>query len=241
MSCLVEKFSYYLKLTQSEKDTLLKLEKDSRDYAKNKIIYQQNKELNEIMVVREGWLMSFAYMQDGGRLVLHIYHPGDVIGTMSIPFVESPYGLMSLTPCTLCPFPKSGMKELLKGAPRLTALLFSMGMQDNVVLLDRLKAVGRMSGENRVAMLLLQVWTRLNITCKNISNTFDFPISQEIIADALGITPVYVNRMLKRLQKDGWIDYERKAITLHDPEELGKRCDFIDRYYALDTSWYPDA
>ncbi len=238
MSCLVEKFKYYIDLNPEEESLLTTLEKDVRHYEKNDIVYEQNGHVENIYVVKSGWLITYNYLNDGGRMIMNIYSAGDVLGFSTLPFEDQHSGLMAITPCKLCPFPRDGVSAVVCKSKKLTALLFSMAIQDNVVLLDRLKAVGRMAGENRIAMLLLQIWARLKVTCSSVDTTFPLPMSQEMIGDALGITPVYVNRMMKQMQEDGWITYGKREVTLLKPQQLAERCDFKDRYYKINVDWY---
>ena len=237
MSCLVEKFSYYIDLDETERRQLELLEKSDQHYKKGNIVYDQDTRTENIYVVKSGWLISYSHLNDGGRLVMNIHFPGDIVGIHSIPFEKSADGLMAIKPATLCPFPKSGLRDVFTRTPRLAALIFAAGMQDHIVLHDRLKAIGRMAGENRIALLLLQIQARLKITNPNTTDSFEMPLSQEIIGDALGITPVYVNRMLRQLQNDGWISYQKPSLTLLNSKGLKIRCDFKDRYYQLDTEW----
>lgn len=240
MSCLVEKFKYYVDITSSEAVLLKSLEEDVSHYDKGDIVYEQNESVDHVYVVKSGWLVTYSHLNDGGRIIMNIYSAGDMFGFSTLPFEDQHSGLMAIAPCELCPFPKAGVNDLLSESNKLTALLFSMAIQDNVVLLDRLKAIGRMAGENRIAILLLQIWARLKVTCSSVDTTFPLPLSQEMIGDALGITPVYVNRMMKQMQEDGWITYGKRQVTLHKPQQLAERCDFKDRYYKINVDWYKD-
>ncbi len=237
MSCLVEKFSYYMDLDEHERNQLGALEKAEQHFKKGNVVYDQDSHTDNIYIVKSGWLISYSHLNDGGRLVMNIHFPGDIVGIHSIPFEKSADGLMAIKPATLCPFPKSGLRDIFVKTPRLAALIFAAGMQDHIVLHDRLKAIGRMAGENRIALLMLQIQARLKITNPSVGDTFDLPLSQEVIGDALGITPVYVNRMLRQLQDDGWISYHKPKLTLLNAEGMKTRCDFKDRYYRLDTEW----
>ena len=239
MSCLVSKFKYYLDLTDDEQEMLSVLERDTKTFKKREHVFDQGAEASHVHVVKSGWCASYCNLADGGRLILNIHFPGDIIGSITLPFENSISGLIAVSDIELCPLTKSGVKEIFEESPKIAALFYAMGMQENVVMIDRLKAVGRMAGENRVALLLLQIWSRLKITNSDIQNRFDMPLSQELIGDALGLSNVYVSKMLKQLQLDGFISVHDKSIDLLRPEDLMARCDFEDRFYKLDTRWYP--
>ncbi|MAR56998.1 MAG: hypothetical protein CMM93_07430 [Rickettsiales bacterium] len=239
MSCLVEKLSYYVDLSAREDALLRQMEEAVEAYKKREIILKPGEASDHVYVVRKGWVVNYTELPSGGRLILNIHMPGDLIGGSTLPFKQSVCGLMAASATELCPFPKAGVKEVLRESAKLSALLFAMAMQENVVLIDRMKAIGRMEGPDRLLLLLLQLWARLKVTDRHMINDFDLPLSQEIIADALGITTVYTNKMLKQLQEDMLIMRKDKRITLLRIDEMKERCGFEDRYYELDTSWYP--
>lgn len=237
MSCLVDKFSYYSSLDESDTALLRELEKQEQTYAKRAVIYDKRSDNAHIYIVKEGWCVTFTDTPDGGRLALNIHFPGDIVGASAMPFQETISGLMTATKATLCPFAKEDMARIMRRAPGVASLIYAMALQENVTLTDRLKSIARLSGDLRVALLLLQTHARLRITDKSAARSFEMPLSQELIADATGLTPVYVSRMLKKLRAEGYIAVENKKITLTRYEELCERCDFSDRFYALDPRW----
>ncbi len=241
MSCLIDKFSYFKPLTKHERDLLDALEKEEEAFRKGDIVFKQNDSNQLLYVVKHGWFANYSYLPDGGRIILNFHFPGDIIGTNSLPFERNISGLLALSEGVLCPFTQDGLRDIFIKEPELTALIFSIGMQDNVELIDRLKAVGRMEKEGKIALFLLQIRARLFMInhCNQEDNRFDFPLSQEIIGDALGLTTVYVNRMMKSLEARSLIEREGRKIRLLDPDGLAALCDFNEEYYRIRTEWYP--
>ncbi|MFD0390958.1 Crp/Fnr family transcriptional regulator [Tistrella bauzanensis] len=115
----------------------------------------------------------------------------------------------------------------------------TLGMMDHVVLLDRIRTIGRMNADERVAHFLLEIVSRLRITSPDITDTFDLPLSQELIGDALGLTNVYVSRTMSLMERAGLIQRMDRAIRICDERALKDMADFQDRYYRIDTSWFP--
>jgi len=113
-------------------------------------------------------------------------------------------------------------------------------MMDHVVLLDRIRTIGRMNADERVAHFLLEIVSRLRITSSDITDTFDLPLSQELIGDALGLTNVYVSRSFTALEKDGLIRRSNGSVEILEEDRMKRICDFSDRHTKLDTSWFPD-
>lgn len=241
MSCIAEKFSRFITLSESERGTLSQLEKEETQFSRREIVFSQDNFSENLYVVKDGWAMSYFEHSDGGRLVLNFHFPGDLINAMSLGMKRSSYTLMTLTKATLCPFPKKGFSELFGQSPRIIALIYAFGMLDNTVLVDRLRAVGRLSAENRLALVLLQISTRLNLLLQQEKLEFDAPLSQEILADSVGLTPVYVNRILANFREEGLVTLKNRRLVIHDRQALERMCEFKDRYYDLDMSWFQSA
>ena len=240
MSCLINKFQHYIQLDERDRSLLNSMEEESEHYKKRAVICDQDESVEHVYVIKSGWCASFSQLMDGSRLILNIHFPGDIIGATTLPFETSVCGLKAITDVELCPFPKEGIKKVFEQSPKLAALFFAMGMQENVVFIDRLKAVGRMEGKHRLILLFLQIWARLKVTNKDMAHDFSMPLSQEMLGDALGLTSVYVNKLLKQLQEEKFITMSNKRITLHHIETLIDQTEFNDRYYKLDTRWYPN-
>ncbi|GAA3950532.1 Crp/Fnr family transcriptional regulator [Allohahella marinimesophila] len=239
MSYLIEKMSYYIELSAEEKTVLLDLESVTTQYKARTIIYHQEAQVGDIFVVREGWVATFSQLPNGNRTILNIHYPGDIVGSSSMPFEVHASGLMSITPVTLCPFPKEKLATVFRHHPNLSALLYTVSLQEKMVLVDRLKAIGRMPGKNRLMLFVLQAHARQTAFQQLDALTFDFPLSQVLIGDAIGLTTVYVNRTVRELEEEGLMSVRNREVTIFNRRRMIELCDFKDRYRQLDTTWFP--
>lgn len=131
-------------------------------------------------------------------------------------------------------------RQVLRESPRLTALIFSLCMLEEAILLDRITMIGRNSALRRVANYILEIHSRLRTHTDDATfSSFEMLLTQEVIADALGLTNVSVSNAFTQLELDGKIVRNRKVITLTDPEKLKKELNFKDRYFRIDPSWFP--
>lgn len=238
-SCLIAKLSHYIDLSDENSELLARLEKDERDFPAHTEIYGGNHAVKHLHVVKSGWLYHYADMPDGRRQIVRIHHPGDIIGFHDIAFFESSTTLYSATDVCLCPFPKNALDQIFISSPRITALLFSIAVRDQVILVDMLKALGRMSARERIAFLILDLLNRLRITNSVMTNSFKLPLNQSEIGDVLGLTNVYVSRTMKLLQDEGLIALHDDQLQVVNEPALRDLCDFIERYQNIDTSWFP--
>ena len=198
-SCLVQRLSHYAELDRPSLESLARFEREERDFAKNaNEVYREGDSHMHLYVVKHGWLYSYADLKDGRRQIVEIHHPGDIVGFPDIAFAERTTVLKAAEDVRLCPFPKKDLDEVFKAAPQLAALLFALALRNQVIMIDFLRAIGRMSARERIAYLLLDLQARLRITNTSMTTTFRLPINQTEISDVLGLTNVLCQPQLYR-------------------------------------------
>ncbi|WP_256618274.1 Crp/Fnr family transcriptional regulator [Parvularcula maris] len=214
------------------------LEEDEVEFRAGDVVRGTSDEVESIYIVKEGWLFSAVELGDGRRQILEFFVPGDVVGLHDLPYEQTSYELVTLTESTLCPFPKERLGPVFETSRAVTGLLFTFSLIDHVIMLDRLKSIGRLAAKDRIAHLMLTVRSRLCITNDELGDHFFFPIPQAEMADALGLTPVTISRSKAELQQEGLIRWQRREVELLDRAALEKRTRFDARYQNLDTSWF---
>jgi CRP/FNR family transcriptional regulator, anaerobic regulatory protein len=120
----------------------------------------------------------------------------------------------------MCVFDLQDMIALTKG-PGSQAQRLAAAMWEQVESVSqRLVDVGRRSALGRTAQFILQLELRLRSRQMSVDGSFDFPVRQEHMADALGLTTVYVNRTLDRLRRLEIIQFNRNRMTVRNFEAL---------------------
>ncbi len=240
-SCLIEKIGYHIPLSETDARLLARMEEHEEHAAAKALIREIGEPAERLYVVKSGWFFSYMFLPNGARQVLHIHYPGDIIGIPDIAFLRTTAALAAATDGLLCPFPKSALDDVFVRSPRLSALLFSIGMVEHAVLADRIRIISRMGAKERVIHFLLEVISRLRVTRRDLRTHFNLPLNQDMIGDAIGLTNVYVSRSLKQMQSEGLIRRDGHGIELLDESRMKQSVDFDDRHFKIDTSWFPQA
>ncbi|CAN5279781.1 Crp/Fnr family transcriptional regulator [soil metagenome] len=238
-SCFAERLEKHLTLTEAERKALARLEENQRKVKRGGMIQRENEPVTELFVLRRGRVMSFVIMPDGSRQILRVYFAGDFIGSASTVYTRAPESLVALTDVTLCPFDKHGLRTLLEEQPRVAALMFILAQTERVAMTDRLASLGRTSAKARVAAFLLDIIDRLRIMDDEVKDSFQLKLTQEEIGDAVGLTSVHVNRMIRQMETDGLIARLNGTITLLDEKMLEQIGHYTNRYKDLDLDWLP--
>jgi CRP/FNR family transcriptional regulator, anaerobic regulatory protein len=239
-SCLAERLGHHVALTGAEHAFLDRLEADRREYRRGAVIVSEGQPTRELFIVQKGWLQSSILLGNGGRQIMRIGLPGDLIGITALAYEEAPETVVALTDVMICPLDRDRLASLFAEHPRLGALLFAIAVAERTALADRLASVGRTPARARVAALLCDIFTRLRRMEGPRADGVHVPLTQEEIGDATGLTAVHVNRMVRGLVDDGIIERSGSVIRLLDEKRLAEEASFVDRL-AVSTNWLPAA
>ena len=239
LGCFAERLNRYVQLTPAECRVLDRLEERQRTLRRGAILVRENDRVSEVFLLKRGLMMSYLLLDGGSRQILNFLFSGDMIGMSSIVYSEAPETVAALADCTVCPIERSRMTGLIVEHPRLAALLMVYGQIERVTLTDRLAGVGRTSAKARVAALLLELRNRLRMEDRTIDATFVMPLTQEEIGDAIGLTSVHVNRMLRQLEDEALIARDNGLVTLLNERMLVRSANYVSRHEGLDLSWLP--
>lgn len=239
-SCLADRLAHYVELTAREHEALEALEQQERRYRRGSVVLRENESARDLFIVQKGWLYSSVLLQNGMRQIMRLHFPGDVIGASNIAYPQASESTVSVTDSVLCPFDKDQLAALFRDHPRLSALIFTITVAERVSLADRLASIGRTSARARVASILCEIATRLQMVEGGSLGAFQVPLTQEEIGDATGLTAVHVNRMMRGLVDDGLIERRGNTVRILDEARLAREGNFTNRFATLDTSWLPN-
>ena len=237
-SCLVQKLGHYVELSAQDKRLWARLEETEKNFRKDQIVRRTGDRVEYLYVVKHGWLYSFTILDDGRRQVLKMHYPGDIIDLSDLPLQCASYDMKCVTAACLCPFPKDGLDEVFRKSPRMTALLFSFAILENMALLNRIRAMGRLTAYERLCYFLLEITDRLHITVRDVDQGFRLPLTQADIADAVGLTNVYVSKTFAKMEQDGLIDRQGGRMRLVDVERMRDVAQFHHQA-KIDIEWFP--
>ena len=239
MSPLEQRLGRHLPLTFSERDALRWLERRERSFASGEVIVAEGEKTDKLHVVASGWLHGSVRLKDGGRQILRFYFVGDITTTFSIAWGYSAATLTAVSPCTLYEIPRESLGRLFRDHPRIGALLYGISSSEHVAMADRLTSVGRTDGITRVATLLLDIRSRLRLVDGLSGSTFELPLTQQDLGDAVGLTKSHENRSLKALEATGLLEREGKIIRITDVDALSAMFNFSDRHGHVAVDWLP--
>lgn len=240
-SCFVVRLNRYLELTPTEMKAIAQLERDPREYPSGSTLCQEGDDVSELMIVHHGWALSETRLTNGKRQILRFHFSGDLIGAAGIAFRDAACSIVAATEMVVCRFPRRALGETFIEHPRLAALFFSMSQMESIDLADRLRALGRSEGKARLANLFLSIAARMRAVSGEHNPVVRIPLTQSDLGDAVGLTQVHVNRLIRQMTEEKLITRNRSTVTLIDEPRLIELARFVDRFSAIDASWFPAA
>ena len=180
--------------------------------------------------VSKGFLYRSKVTGDGGRQILSFHIPGDIPDLQSLFLPVMDYDLRALKGAIVGLIDHDAIKNLLDRRPRLVSALWRDTLIDSAAFRDWILNVGKRSAEQRVTHLIAELRARLANVNLLHDETFEFPATQADVADAVGLTSVHVNRVLKELRNAEVLEWARGDVKVLNVEKLHQIARFDPLY-----------
>ncbi|HEX8414598.1 MAG TPA: Crp/Fnr family transcriptional regulator [Sphingomicrobium sp.] len=196
-------------------------------------------------IVREGTapgacpvlLEGFAYRQklasNGERQIVSLHIPGDALDLQHLFLDCADHSVQALTKITVASIPRSALRQLAMARPVIAHAFAVSNQIEASINREWVLNVGRRDAKMRIAHLLCEIAARLAERDLLTVYGLELPMTQEQIGDATGLTSVHVNRMLKTLELEGWIERDGRAIRFPNWEGMRRIADFSPLYLHL--------
>jgi CRP-like cAMP-binding protein len=193
-------------------------------------LVSEGRRCSTVSLISEGTAISYRILRDGQRQILNVLLPGDFAGMISCRFDNAPYSIKTLTLASVATIPLPRLVALLESHPRLAARLFWRSACEVTMLAERLSAVGRRPARERVAHFLMELLVRLQTVGLADERSYRLPLTQEMVADALGLSIPYLNRILHELREDGLVRMKGNMLIIDKLDDLASLADFEHGY-----------
>src|SRR3954471_21314658 len=174
------------------------------------------KESSTVYLLESGWVARTRLLEDGRRQIMTVFLPGDLMGIRSMLLERQPETIECLTDARVRTIDHKRLLELVaQDHAASVRIMFQLG-EDERRLHNWVAALGKGSAEERIATLLLDLRGRLFQAGLANGDGFQMPMTQQEIADHLGLTLVHVNRVLRRLREAGIVTVQRGAVMVDE-------------------------
>lgn len=171
----------------------------------------------ELYTLFSGWAFRYKSLADGRRQILNFLLPGDLVGLQASLLSASAHGIEALTDVELCTFPRKRIWDLFVKMPALAYEVAWLGSREESLIDENLTSVGQRNAQERIAALVISLYRRAEALGLVAEKSFAFPLTQQQLADALGLSLVHTSKTWAKLRKAGMFSLDRGRLTIHNP------------------------
>lgn len=216
---LLESPPILARLSAQEIDTLQSLTVTESSYPADAVIINQGASIRSIHLVRSGWGCVYRDLSSGERQIIDFPMRCDFVGLRTAGGY-SYNTIKTITPMSVYEIPLASLEQTIKQVPRLGLLFIEMLARQRAMLVEHLTNVGCRSAFVRTAHLLLELSDRVKSCGMGEPDSFYCPLTQYQLADALGLTPIHLNRMIRELREDGLVIFKSYRVEILDRQRL---------------------
>jgi CRP-like cAMP-binding protein len=229
----VRKLEYGAELSDADRRILEEAVSDVREIGPRQDLIGEGDRPENVHLIVEGWACRYKLLPDGGRQIMAYLLPGDFCDLHVAILGEMDHSIATISPCKVAYIPDQIIRELISKHETINRALWWATLVDEGTLREWLTTMGRRPADKQLAHLLCELLLRLQAVGLADKNSIEFPITQEELADTLGMSPVHVNRMLQQLRADELITLDNRRLTIPDLRRLQAFAGFDPNYLHL--------
>ena len=232
---LIRKLESLFTLTDDERQAVEALPMQIVAIKENQDIVRVGDRPSRSCLILSGVTCTYKITGDGKRQIHNFHIPGDIPDLQSLHLTVLDNSLGTLTPCSVGFITHEALDTLCERHYRIARAFWRETLIDGAIFREWMTSIGQREAYSRVAHLLCEMMTRLRAVGLVNGSGCHWPITQAEIGDALGITTVHVNRVLKAMRADGLIELKGDRLNIPDWEKLIQAGDFDPTYLHLES------
>ena len=227
---LVRKLSLFVPLSDSDRRVLNALITGEEHFPIDTDIIADGVVPRSVFLIQQGTAIRYRDLPDGGRQIMTFLIPGDLCDPHVFLLRTMDHSIGTITPVRIASLSREGLTKTFATRPRISAALWWSSMQEESMLRERIISLGRRDACGRIAYLLCELLWRHESIGLAQWGTVHLPMTQTELGDALGLTPVHVNRVLRRFCEQHLIAMEHRLLKVLDVRGLQAVARFSKNY-----------
>lgn len=228
------KLEAFARLSPDDHEALAAISHNFRYVDARRDVISEGDRPRHVLLVVDGWACRYKQSPDGKRQIVSLFVPGDFCDVNVHILRQMDHSIGAITRLKLALIIPEEMNALTSERPRITQALWWHELVAAGIQREWTFNLGQRSACERLAHLLVELYLRLRLVGLAQNCRCDFPLTQNDLADATGLTSVHVNRTLQELRRDGLIELERRQLNILDLDRLMDLSKFNPNYLHLD-------
>ncbi|MBC7739325.1 MAG: Crp/Fnr family transcriptional regulator [Candidatus Saccharibacteria bacterium] len=234
LSPFARKLGAFVALSGAEVSALDRLHKKRKVFSAGCDMVYQGQTNQSCYILASGWVCSYKLLSSGTRQIVDFQIPGDFLGLRSLLFRTADHNIEPVTKVEASEVQAVDLLDIFSTTPRLATAVLWAASRDEAMVVEHLVGIGRRDARERTAHFLLELAARLRLVGLASTKGFACPLSQYMLGDAMGLSAVHVNRVLRELREGGLVTFQSGQVEIHDINGLVALADFDKTYLDHD-------
>jgi CRP-like cAMP-binding protein len=235
-NAFVHKLQGFVDLNDGEVAALSAVTNWPRKVGAKQDLIREGDKPGPIFVMIEGWGCRYKILPNGLRQITAFLMPGDACDLHLSMLNAMDHSIQTLTQARVAMVSRAEMDRLMDGNRGISKAMYVSQLIDEATLRAWIVSMGRRTSIERVAHLMCELYARARWIGLAQEAEFILPASQVVLADALGMTAVHINRVLKELRIKGAMALRRGSLHILDPQKLAIIAGFDENYLHRRTA-----
>lgn len=231
---VASKLEAFTKLSADDCAALGSVRRNFRFIEPRRDLISEGEKPRHVHLVLDGWACRYKQLPDGKRQIVGLFVPGDFCDVNVYILKTMDHSIGAITRLKVAMITPEEMNALTAERPRITQALWWNELVTAAIQREWTLNIGQRTAYERLSHLLIELYLRLQAVGRARDGRCDFPLTQNDLAEATGLTAVHVNRTLQELRRDGLIELERKQLQIIELERLKDVSMFNANYLHLD-------
>jgi len=205
-----------------------------RTVVTDEVVVRAGVDLTKCTLLVQGFMCRYKDLANGERQISELHVPGDFVDLHSFPLKKLDHSVLALVPCKIAIVPHERVLQMTRDHPHLTRLLWFATMLDAAIHREWVVSLGRRTAIARLVHLLCELQVRLGVVGMADATGYDLPLTQQDLAECLGMTGVHLNRILGTLKADAVVSFQGRRVRFHDVERARAIAEFTPDYLFVE-------
>lgn len=227
---LLHKLARWADFDDHDRAALDRLVVSARAVVRGEHLIREGDRPTHVFLILEGWAQRFKILPEGSRQTVAFLMPGDLCDAHVFILAKMDHSIAMMSPGSVVAIPADDMLNIVEQHPRIAQALWWATLVDEGILREWLVNIGGREAYARIAHLFCELYVRANVVAPDGGADLFMPLTQTDMAEALGLTPIHINRVAKVLKHEGLAYIEKGRMIMLDFERLKNAAGFDPSY-----------
>lgn len=230
---MIAKLESISRLTDEERQAVETLPARVQKIRAHQDIVRDGDTASQCCLILEGWTYRYKFLGEGKRQIFSFHIGGDIPDLQSLHIPLMDHSLATMTQATVAFIPHEAIRDLTTRFPNIAAVLWRDTLVDAAIFRAWMMGMGQRSAYDHLAHLFCELYLKQEAVGLAGEHRCPLPMSQIDLADALGISNVHINRVLKEMRGNGLITLRGNTLVIQKWDELICAAEFDETYLHL--------